>query len=96
MNQSLGVFLLHVLLSLLLSGIRFQQLAPLILSLVVILLLCGVWVLVSFMGGVSGLHRRLCDFIHAVVVHRLDDAFRGWRNWVREDLLIHPLQVASS
>ena len=26
---------------------------------------------------VSGLHRRLCDFIHAVVVHRRDDAIRG-------------------
>ena len=28
----------------------------------------------EFHGVVSGLHRRLCDFIHAVVVHRRDDA----------------------
>ena len=39
---------------------------------------------------VSGLHLRLSDSIHAVVVHRRDDAIRGWRNWVREDPLIHP------
>ena len=44
----------------------------------------------EFHGVVSGLHRRLCDFIHAVVVHRRDDAIRGWRNWVREDPLVHP------
>ena len=39
---------------------------------------------------VFDLHRRLSDFIHAVVVHRRDEAVRGWRNWVREDPLIHP------
>ena len=39
---------------------------------------------------VSDLHRRLSDFIHDVVVHRRDEAVRGWRNWVREDPLIHP------
>ena len=44
----------------------------------------------GFYEVVSGLHRRLCDFIHAVVVHRRDDAIRGWRNWVREDPLVHP------
>ena len=32
------------------------------------------------------LHRRLCEFVHRVVVHRRDEAFRGWRNWLREDL----------
>ena len=64
--------------------------ALLILLLVVILLLCEVWVLVSFMGLFLCLHRRLCDFIHAVVVHRRDHANRGWRNWIREDPLIHP------
>ena len=63
--------------------------APLILLLVVILLLCGLGI-GEFHGVVSGLHRRLCDFIHAGVVHRRDDAFRRWRNWVREDPLIHP------
>ena len=39
---------------------------------------------------VSDLHRRLSDFIHEVVVHRRDEAVRRWRNWVREDPLIHP------
>ena len=27
---------------------------------------------------------------HAVVVHRRDDAIRCWRNWIREDPLVHP------
>ena len=39
---------------------------------------------------VQGLHRRLSGFIHAVVVHRRDEAFRGWRVWLREDPFIHP------
>ena len=43
----------------------------------------------EFHHVVVGLHRRLCDFIHSVVVHRRDDAIRGWRNWVREDPLIY-------
>ena len=37
----------------------------------------------------SDFHHRLSDFIHADVVHRRDEAFRVWRNWVREDLLVH-------
>ena len=44
----------------------------------------------EFHRVVADLHRRLSDFLHGVVVHRRDDAFRGWRNWVRDDLLIHP------
>ena len=39
---------------------------------------------------VSGVHHRLSDFIHGVVVHRWDEAIRGWRNWLREDRLAHP------
>ena len=39
---------------------------------------------------VQGLHRRLSDFIHAVVVHRREDAIRGWRGWLREDPFVHP------
>ena len=38
----------------------------------------------------SDVHRRLSDFIHQVVVHRRDEAFRGWRNWIREDPSVHP------
>ena len=43
----------------------------------------------DFHHGVCCIHRRLCDFIHSVVVHRRDEAIRGWRNWVREDPLVH-------
>ena len=39
---------------------------------------------------VAGVHRRLCDFIHKIVVHRRDEAIRVWRNWLREDPLVHP------
>ena len=38
----------------------------------------------------SSVHRRLSDFIHRVVIHRRDAAIRGWRNWIREDPLVHP------
>ena len=43
----------------------------------------------SFFDVAAGVHRRLCDFIHQVVVNRRDDAIRGWRNWIREDPLVH-------
>ena len=54
------------------------------------MVLFGGWVLVNFIMLVTGLHRRLSDFIHSVVVHRRDDAIRGWRNWIREDPMAHP------
>ena len=44
----------------------------------------------DFYRAVYDVHRRLSDFIHAIVVHRRDEAIRGWRNWVREDPLVHP------
>ena len=44
----------------------------------------------AFFDAAAGVHRRLCDFIHQVVVHRRDEAVRGWRNWLREDPLVHP------
>ena len=44
----------------------------------------------AFFDAAAGIHRRLCDFIHQVVVHRRDEAIRGWRNWIREDPLVHP------
>ena len=44
----------------------------------------------DFHRVVSGVHRRLSDFFHSVVVHRRDEAIRGWRNWLREDPLVHP------
>ena len=44
----------------------------------------------AFFDVAAGVHRRLCDFIHQVVVHRRDEAVRGWRNWIREDPLVHP------
>ena len=39
---------------------------------------------------ISDVDRRLSDCVHAVVVHRRDEAIRGWRNWIREDPLVHP------
>ena len=42
----------------------------------------------AFYGVVAGVHRRLCDFFHQIVVRRRDEAFRG--NWLREDPLVHP------
>ena len=44
----------------------------------------------AFHHAVSDVHRRLSDFIHAVVVHRRDEAVRVWRNWIREDTMVHP------
>ena len=44
----------------------------------------------AFSHAASGIHRRLSDFIHAVVVCRRDEAVRGWRNWIREDPMVHP------
>ena len=39
---------------------------------------------------VEELHPRLSDFIHKVVVHRREEAIREWRNWLREDPVVHP------
>ena len=44
----------------------------------------------EFHRVVSGVHHRLSDFIHAVVVHRHEEAIRCWRHWIREDPLVHP------
>ena len=44
----------------------------------------------DFHRVVSDVHRCLSDFIHGVVVHRRDEAIREWRNWLREDPLVHP------
>ena len=44
----------------------------------------------EFFRVASDIHRRHSDFIHAVVVHRRDEAIRGWRNWIREDPMVHP------
>ena len=44
----------------------------------------------AFFDAAAGIHRRLCDFIHQVVVHRRDEAIRVWRTWIREDPLVHP------
>ena len=44
----------------------------------------------EFLRLACDFHRRLSDFFHRVVVHRRDDAIREWRNWLREDPLVHP------
>ena len=52
----------------------------------------GVWGvgLGDFYHVVCDVHRRLSDFLHAIVIHRRDEATGGWWNWVREDPLVHP------
>ena len=55
----------------------------------------------SVKGGGTGnvrratgdLHGKLIDFVHKVAVHRGDEAIRWWRNWLREDPLVHPYKV---
>ena len=44
----------------------------------------------AFFDVAAGVHRRLCDFVHQVVVNRRYEAVREWRNWIREDPLVHP------
>ena len=44
----------------------------------------------AFFLAASDVHRLLSDFIHQVVVHRRDEAIRRWRNWIRENPLVHP------
>ena len=44
----------------------------------------------DFHRVVSGVHHRLSGSIHEVVVHRRDEAVGGWRNWIREDPMVHP------
>ena len=46
----------------------------------------------AFFRAASDIHRRLSTFIHQVVVHRRDEAIRGWRNWIREDPMVHPFR----
>ena len=53
-------------------------------------LLVVIWGIGAFFLAASDFHRRLSDFIHQVVVHRRDEAIRGWRNWIREDPSVHP------
>ena len=52
----------------------------------------GVWGvgLGDFCHVVCDVHRRLCDFLHPIVVHRRDEAVRVWRSRIREDPLVHP------
>ena len=44
----------------------------------------------EFRGVVGGLHCRLSEFIHRVVVCRTDEAVRGRRNCLKEDPSLHP------
>ena len=53
-------------------------------------MLFRVLALVIFYHLVCGVHRWLSDSIHGLVVHRRDEAIRVWRNWLREDPLVHP------
>ena len=51
----------------------------------------GVWLQV-----VEGLHRRLSDFIHEVVVHRREEAIGVWRELVEGGSPCSSLQVAQA
>ena len=42
----------------------------------------------EFYGVIEDLHRRLCEFIHGVVVFRRNEALRSWKDWLREDSLV--------
>ena len=52
----------------------------------------------AFFDAAAGIHRRLCDFIHQVevVVHRRDEAVRGWRKLDSGGSLGSSLSLASS
>ena len=43
----------------------------------------------EFRRVAGDIHCGLSEFIHRVVVHRRDEAIRGWRNWIREDPMVH-------
>ena len=43
-------------------------------------------------SGLGDFHHRFSDFIHGIVVRRRDEATRVWRNWLREDPLVHLFQ----
>ena len=45
---------------------------------------------VGFHEVVGGLHDRLSDFIHRVVVMRRDEVIRSWRKRLRGDPLVRP------
>ena len=42
-----------------------------------------------FSGG-AGSSSQALGFIHSVVVHRRDDAIRGWTGWLCEDPFVCP------
>ena len=44
----------------------------------------------EFHRVVADVHHRLSDFIQVVAVHRRDEAIKEWRNWIREDPMVHP------
>ena len=50
----------------------------------------------AFYHAATGIHRRLGDFIHAVVVCRRDEAVREWCNWIRENPMVHPYRWCGS
>ena len=74
-----------VLWSLLFSGIGFLRLGLFILVRWRIFMLFRVVLRTG-----SDVHHRLSDFIHGIVVQRRDEAIQVWRNWLREDPLVHP------
>ena len=39
---------------------------------------------------VAGLYDRVCIFVRGIVAHRRNVGITAWRNWLREDPLVHP------
>ena len=58
--------------------------------LLIILVRLRAWVLVIFIELYLKFSIVLVFFIHTVVVHRRVEAIRVWRNWIREDHIVHP------
>ena len=50
----------------------------------------------AFFDAAAGIHRRLCDFIHQLVVHRRDQAIRGVAELDSGGSLGSSLSLASS
>ena len=48
---------------------------------------CGI---VESLGLVDGLYGRVSAFVKVLVAHRRSAGIIAWRNWVREDPLVHP------
>ena len=47
--------------------------------------------MLEFQARVGDAFDAITDFVKRVVFSRRDSALQGWRNWVLEDPLVHPI-----